>query len=257
MFNPLHLFRDPAYNNFAYDIILVAGQSNADGYGNGDKPLKFIPHDPIYGYTEGKGIHLAHEQKHYHRGINAAFSLYFGEEYVKAGFLSPGRKLMILNTAVGGTGFSDHRWGLGEDLFERMIRMTREVLAFNPKNRIKAILWHQGETDVLAGMDGETYANNLRMLIGEIQKRLGIANVPFIAGNMVPGWMDQNPHSFEIADSTRDLMHSLPLGGYAESDGLIGNDNKEDIIHFSRASCVKFGKRYFNIYREKSAGQPT
>lgn len=249
-----YLITDPAFRDYPYDIILVAGQSNAEGYGRGDEDFKFVPHAPIYGYTEKVGIHLACDKKIRRRDFTASFSLYFGEEYFRAGLLEPGRKLMLLNAAVGGTGFSDHRWGIGEDLFERMIRLTREVLALNPENAIKAFLWHQGETDVYGGVDGASYAKLLGTLISETQNRLNIAHVPFIAGNMVPGWMQQNPGAYEIAESTRKLMESLPLGGYAESDGLVAN-SAEDNIHFSRKSCVELGRRYFQVYLEKIAAQ--
>lgn len=254
-----HLFQRSRYpitaksfQTYAYDIILVAGQSNAEGYGRGDETCKFIPHDPIYGYTEKKGIHLACDKKIRRLGFTASFCLYFGEEYVRAGLLNPKRKLMLLNTAVGGTGFSDCRWGMGEDLFERMLRMCNHVLALNPENRIKAFLWHQGETDVYGGVDGTSYAKLLGTLISETQNRLNIAHVPFIAGNMVPGWMQLNPGAYEIAASTRKLMESLPLGGYAESDGLVAN-SAEDNIHFSRKSCVELGRRYFQIYLDRAA----
>lgn len=249
-----YLITDPAFRDYSYDIILVAGQSNAEGYGRGDEDFKFVPHDPIYGYTEKKGIHLACDKKYGRRRTSASFCLYFGEEYVKAGLLKPGRKLMLLNTAVGGTGFSDHRWGIGEDLFERMIRLAREVIALNPENEIKAFLWHQGETDVYGKTGGAPYAKLLGTLISETQSRLDIAHVPFIAGNMVPGWMQLNPGAYEIAESARKLMESLPLGGYAESDGLVAN-SAEDNIHFSRKSCVELGRRYFQVYLEKIAAQ--
>ncbi len=247
-----YLITDKSFQTYPYDIILIAGQSNAEGYGRGDRDFQFVPHDPIYGCTENRGIHLACDKKYGRRRTSASFCLYFGEEYVKAGLLNPGRKLMILNTAVGGTGFSDHHWGVGEDLFERMIRMAREVLALNPENEIKAFLWHQGETDVISGMSGTSYAGLLDTLISETQNRLNIAHVPFIAGNMVPGWMKLNPGAYEIAASTRKLMESLPLGGYAESDGLEGN-SAEDIIHFSRKSCAELGRRYFQIYLDRAA----
>ena len=252
--NSRYLITDKAFQNYPYDIILIAGQSNAEGYGRGNDSYKFTPHDPIYGYTEKKGIHLACDKKYGRRRTSASFCLYFGEEYVKAGLLKPGRKLMLLNTAVGGTGFSDHRWGIGDDLFERMIRLAREVMALNPGNEIKAFLWHQGETDVYGRMDSASYANLLGTLISEAQNRLNIAHVPFIAGNMVPGWMRANPKSYEIAESTRQLMESLPLGGYAESDGLDGN-SAEDIIHLSRKSCAELGRRYFEIYLRESGGR--
>ena len=49
--------------------------------------------------------------------------------------MEPGRKILILRTAVGGTGFRDHRWGMTDDLYLQMMEMIRTALSLNPKNR--------------------------------------------------------------------------------------------------------------------------
>ena len=234
--------------SYDYDIILIAGQSNAEGYGKGYEYLKYIPHDPIYEYIHNKGFRFASDKKYGFRNIAASFALYFGEEYCNGGLLKNYRKLLLLNTAVGGTGFSDNRWKWADDLSVHMINIAKELLSINSNNRIKAFLWHQGEADVLSHMSSLDYEKNLKLLIKNTREALNIENVPFISGNMVPEWMEKNPYSFEIAAVTRNLMNKLPFCGYVESDDLTGNDSP-DIIHFSRKSCLELGKRYFDKYK--------
>lgn len=247
--NKKYLVVDQAYMDYDYDVVLIAGQSNAEGYGRGDEQLKYIPHDPIYGYTEHKGVHLACDKRYKRRDVAAAFCLYFGEAYCASGLLQPGRKLLLLNTAVGGTGFTDHRWGEGADLSSRMHRLTREVLSWNPRNRVVAFLWHQGETDAINKLQGKHYAMELKNLVAGTRLAFKLDGVPFIAGNMSPEWMRENPEAYEIAAHTKALTKELPMSAYVESDGLSGNA-APDTIHFSRKSCVELGKRYFQKYRE-------
>lgn len=242
---------EKAYALFDYDIILIAGQSNAQGYGKGHEQFKYIPHDPIYGYTQGVGFHPACDGRYNHNDCAASFALYFGQEYCDAGMLKGGRKLLLLNTAVGGTGFSDNRWGENNDLYIRMLALAKKILALNSKNRITAFLWHQGETDALNHMSGSEYSDKLRFLITDARRILKIENIPFISGNMVPVWMTANPASYQIARAASELMRDMPLCGFVQSDGLIGNATP-DIIHFSRKSCVELGKRYFEAYKKLS-----
>lgn len=243
-----YLNANESYRLFDYDVVLIAGQSNAQGYGKGNEELKYVPQDPIYGYTEGFGFHLACDNMYNHNDFAASFALYFGQEYVDSGLLESNRKLLLLNTAVGGTGFSDRRWGKDDDLYNRMLTLSDRITAMNSKNRITAFIWHQGETDAMNHMSGSDYSQKLNYLITNTRKRLNIGKVPFVSGNMSEIWMKSNPNSYNIAAATRNLMSELPLCGYVESEGLAGNKTP-DIIHFSRRSCVELGKRYFETYK--------
>ena len=241
-------FIDLSYKKkFDYYVIIVAGQSNAEGYGKYDPKYIYTPHRPIYGYNGKKGVTLAGDKQYGIGNKAASFALYFADKYVKSGCLAPGRSLLVLNAAVGGTGFSDHRWGKGEDLSERLYFLTEKFLNKNPRNRSVAFLWHQGETDVQEKMDPQAYAENLKVIVERVRRITQNPFLPFISGNMVPSWMSENPFSYEIADATRLLMKNLPFCAYVETDGLIGNPG-EDHIHFSRSSCAELGGRYFEKY---------
>ena len=72
-----------------------------------------------------------------------------GDKSIESGKLKPGRKLLIIRAAIGGTGFSDERWGMTDDLYLRMIEMIKTALELNSKNKLAAFLWHQGETDAI------------------------------------------------------------------------------------------------------------
>ena len=152
----------------AFDIIVIAGQSNAEGNGIkrddseiiSDKVYQIADKNPIgiKVLDNGKVIidmiyptetvfEKAHERVDANGKKFADFSETFAKCYIDAGFLDNDRKLLIIKTAVGGTGFARHEWGVGSILFDRLNLMVDFGLKMNSKNRIVAFLWHQGEHD--------------------------------------------------------------------------------------------------------------
>lgn len=97
--------------------------------------------------------------------IRGELALIFAQEYVKSNLLAADRKVLILRTAVGGTGFEREQWGPGCPVEERMHEMIQYALAMNPKNRIVAFLWHQGESDVIEGNTPEKYEDQLTAFV--------------------------------------------------------------------------------------------
>lgn len=180
------------------------------------------------------------------RDKRARFGSYFGELYVKNCGLQSGRKLLILNCAVGGTGFSDKRWGMKDPLYLAMMAKI-SLLLQNPANTFKAFLWHQGETDAQKNMPIDEYQSCLDKLVAGVRAEIGC--VPFICGDLVPIWKIKVPYAEKIAEAQRQLVEKIQPAGFVESTGLDSN-KRPDIIHFNRASQAELGKRYFEIYQQ-------
>ena len=98
-----------------FDIIIQAGQSNAEGCGVGDTDAPYVPCDAVW-YLEPDLTVVPATEKAEHNVIRTNFALPFVTEYLKDGRLPEGRKLLILRTSVGGTGFLDKRWGMPDAL---------------------------------------------------------------------------------------------------------------------------------------------
>ena len=166
------------FTNEKFDIIVLAGQSNAQGHGMGAVKEPFAPSEKICYLQDNANIHFEKDEN----GVDYLFlpdeceksivvaqeagecdkpdgrkvgnlSLIFAKHYVANGLLQEGRKLLIIHTAVGGTGFAKKQWGVGNVLYERLVDMTQCALDLNPENRIVAILWHQGEHDEFENAD--------------------------------------------------------------------------------------------------------
>ena len=245
-----------------FDIIIQAGQSNSDGCGFGDAVEPYQPDWRVWYFNQDRTIALASERVA-NNGIQSEFSLSFAREYIRNGRLAEGRKLLIVRSAVGGTGFLDNRWKLTDDLYLQMTDMVQTALELNPKNRLIALLWHQGETDAICKATYEQHYGHLTDLLEDVRRRFNAPSLPFIAGDFVHHWRDMNAEICSpVLQAIRDVSAECGYGGFVETDGLESNAQtgivhpygwEEDSIHFSRNALYELGKRYFAEY-ENIAG---
>ena len=243
------------------DIIIQAGQSNAEGcsFGSADNPYQ--PDGRVW-YLNQNGTITPATEAVVNNGIQSNFALPFAREYLAAGKLAPGRSLLVVRAAVGATGFLDNRWKLTDDLYLQMMDMIRTALSLNPENRLVALLWHQGETDAsLSATYAQHYAHLMSLLQG-VRTTFDVPDLPFVAGDFVPLWRYANA---EMCAPVRAAMRAVCAdcghGAFVESDGL--HSNAEDVapedhpcgwgadaIHFSRNGIYGLGKRYFEAFAE-------
>ena len=241
-----------------FDIIIQAGQSNSEGYGFGPVDDPYQKNDRIWYFHSNMTFSTAAE-KVINNGIQSSFGLSFAREYVSSGRLAEGRSLLILRCAVGGTGFLDNKWKLTDPLYLKMIDMIETTLSLNPENRLVALLWHQGETDATLKATYDQHYAHLSTLVNSVRERFSCPDLPFIAGDFVHHWRDDN---IEICTPVLDAIRAVcgeGKSGFVETDGLESNLQgdfehpygwRHDAIHFSRKSVYELGKRYYQKFCE-------
>lgn len=253
-----------------YDIILQAGQSNADGTGRGPVEQPYIPSADILYLQAAKTVQITAEgisvtyadqpflvevaeDTEREDGIKGDFSLTFARDYIDHGLLAEGRKLLIIRAAVGGTGFKRKNWGLQDQLYLKMLEMADYALSCNPENRLVAFLWHQGEHDAVHGTPPDMYKSLMRDLVYSVRARYGNDKLPFLAGDFVQQWKQDNAAiSIPIAAKLQELCNEIGSAAFVETKGLPSNDEKTgngDSIHFCRQSLYDLGHRYFNAFQ--------
>jgi len=255
------------YYDQKFDVIIQAGQSNAEGTGIGSTTEPYVPSSDIFymldsrdylsfstGQVEIKSmdeentIKIA-EEREYQGERYGDLSLTFAKDYVKSGRLQEGRKLLIVRTASGGTGFESGHWKVGDYLYLRMMALTKFALSLNPENRVVAFLWHQGEND--CGADPIVYAKRLSQMLQSVRKAYG-ENVPFIAADFVNEWKTQNVMERQpIVDAIRKVVEANSPAMFVETSDLLSNNQQTgngDPIHFSKDSLYKLGHRYFDAF---------
>ena len=239
-----------------FDIIIQAGQSNADGTGFGPTADPWVPTEDVWYLNGDFTVTLATEAVNGNE-IQSNFSLSFAREYMKKGLLAQGRKILILRTSVGGTGFLDKRWGMTDDLYLRMMKMISTALALNEENRLVAFLWHQGETDAIFGADFDTHYNHLMGLLKSVRDGFHVPQLPFIAGDFVQHWKKDNwDISVPVVDAIEAVCRDCGSGAFVQTLDLCSNTQQdrnpplpwEDTIHFSRDALYILGRRYFEAF---------
>ena len=261
-------------SNDKFDIIIVAGQSNALGCGVGETKNSFVKNDKIFMLNEDFTADFVDDElKMTNTGIcyleiadervengekKASFTLSFASKYAK-NHLIAGRKLLLVQTAVGGTGFARHHWGENESLTVRMFEMVEQALKMNSENKIVAVLWHQGEHDMFRNKElnynerYDFYYNKLYAFIKNLRDKYG--KVPFISGSFCPTWMAQNER--ENVDAILDVYKKLDatIENFAfvyKTEDLKCNfqsiNKGGDYVHFCRDSSYKLGRRYYKEY---------
>jgi hypothetical protein len=244
-----------------FDVIIQAGQSNAEGCGYGPVEAPFVPNDSIWTLNPDFTISKTCESVRENR-IAGNFAFSFAESYMKKGLLAPDRKLLVILSAVGGTGFSDNRWKVGDDLYERLMQMIRTSMELNPENRAAVFLWHQGETDAVLNADYGFYFEHFTNLMSAVRKECRDVKLPFGAGDFVQDWKkdkDNNKFCLPVIKAISDVCAGDTYGRFVETDGLKSNAEEkgsdhpadlEDKIHFSRRSLYALGERYFDAFCE-------
>jgi hypothetical protein len=237
------------YKNDLFDIIIQGGQSNAEGCGGGPVTDEYVPNENILYMNNDFTISIAEERIWDGNKIND-FSLSFAREYIKNGRLANGRKILIIRSAVGGTGWADHRWGMTEDLYLKMMEMTKKALELNPENKLVAFLWHQGETD--CGSPYDTHYNHLKELVESVRMVYKYPNLPFIAGDFVHEWKNKYLSETELtAQAIKDVCNDIGNAAFVETAELHSNNQDTgngDDIHFSRKALNHLGVKYFEAF---------
>ena len=258
---------DDDYKNVGgYDIIIQAGQSNAEGNGWGYLETPFEPNDNILYFADsfqlGGSINdkfsvmPAQEKRSNATGnLKNEFALSFAQEYLYSDLYYQGRKILIVRAAIGGTGFCVKQWGIGMQLYEKLLEMTEYALNLDGDNRIVAFLWHQGERDSVEEDAYKNYKALLTAQTADFRARYG-EEIPFIAADFVNDWKSKYFEQCErVVQITREITKEIGNAGFVETSDLKSNHQQNgeectDDIHFSRESLQILGRRYFDAFQK-------
>ncbi len=233
----------PRKENF--HLILLVGQSNMAGRGTIEKQDQ-VPHPRVLMFTKDERWVPAVAPLHFDKpdvcgvGIGRAFAMEIAEA-------NPEITVGLIPCAVGGTEIAcwepgGYHEGTESHPYDDTIRRTKQALA---SGDLKAILWHQGESDAEPGK-AEKYEQKLHALIARFRKALDTPNVPFLAGQM--GQFVEQPWSDakKLVDAAhRGLGEAVPYCALVRSDAL---SHKGDAVHFDSQSYREFGRRYAKVY---------
>ena len=225
-------------------LFLLAGQSNMAGRGTVAADDR-VEHPRVQMFTRDVRWAPAVDPMHFDKPIAAVgpgrtFGLTIAES-------DPGARIGLIPTAVGGSPITAWEPGIlyketGAYPWDEALRRTRAAM---PAGELKAILWHQGESDGNAEA-APLYEARLRSLISRFRAEFGNANLPFIIGQL--GRFDGRPWNdgyAQVDAAHRRVAADVPGVVFVSSDGL---KDGGDSLHFSADSARELGRRYAAAY---------
>lgn len=222
-----------------YDVFLVAGQSNTNNGFQIDVSIDVS--DPKVDAIDQTGAVANASEPLPHfvppAGRNG-FALAFARDYYVPNALASGRKVLIVPCGLINTGFSDSRWGVGNDLNTATLSLAGLALAKYPNAVLKGIFFMQGERDAQAGWSQATYEAAQGPGLQIFRDELG-SNVPIVVGGMVPQWVASDPTFAPVAAGVLSTTTRFTRAAFADpSTPTVIPGRSTDIIHYDA-----FGQR--------------
>jgi hypothetical protein len=153
--------------------------------------------------------------------------------------------VVLVSIGVGGTPVS--RWKTDGDLFQRIVRVKREL--DRQHMRFTHLFWHQGESDGEIGTSTVDYKAMFTDMLDGIRE-LGIDAPLYIAVATRckgPIRMDVHRAQLELVQERDDVL----MG--ADTDTLSDMDDRYDFCHFTDAGLAKHASLWLQAVRK--AGQ--
>ncbi|MED6159212.1 hypothetical protein PIB30_040234 [Stylosanthes scabra] len=145
--------------------------------------------------------------------------------------------LGLVPCAVGGTAIKE--WARGEELYENMVKRSKESVKEDDKSEIKALLWYQGESDTSSEEDAEAYKVNMENLIHNVRQDLNLPSLPIIQVAIGSG--------SEYMEKVREAQKAIDISNVICVDAK-GLQLKEDNLHLTTEAQVQLGQMLAHAY---------
>lgn len=118
------------------------------------------------------------------------------------------------------------------------------VRAFG-KDGVRAVLWHQGESDTLVRTSAETYCERIKTIVAALTKDAGYP-LPWLVAqaSFHPG--SQAPAQTEVAKGQQLLWSETGCFEGPVTDDLLGAEYRHDGVHFNQKGLDKHAERWFD-----------
>lgn len=219
------------------EIFLLVGQSNMAGRGKltaADQQT----HPRIFMLNQADQWVPAKDPVHFDQpvagvGLCSEFARSLANSHPEA-------KIGLVPCAVGGTPIA--AWMPKRDLYNKALERMQIAAK---SGRLKAILWHQGESDSISPNQIAAYPARFATMIGQLRHDLGAPDVPVIIGEIGSFW--ENSPVFNAM--LKQVAETVPTCVLVSAEGLTNND-KPDWRHFNADSLRLLGRRYSEAYMQ-------
>ncbi len=226
-------------------VFILAGQSNMAGRGKVE-PMDTIPDSRILTINKNGNLIIAKEPLHFYEpriaGLDSGLS--FGKELLK--HIPDSILLLIIPTAVGGSSIS--QW-INDETFRNVTLFSNfkeKIDTGKTYGTVKAILWHQGETDATAQETIEIYDEQLQKLFALFRNETDNQVLPIILGEL--GSFSKTDDNWKAINSKiEEYIKTDPNAYLIKTNDL---NHKGDRVHFDSEGQRKIGQRFAEKFIE-------
>lgn len=145
---------------------------------------------------------------------------------------------LVVN-ARGGSSINSWIKGSKDGYYEKTLSRIREAMKYGV---VKAILWHQGETDCASS---DKYMAKLQKLITDLRTDLGMEDLPVVVGQISrwDGWTKRPEGTKAFNEMITTVPDFIPNSGFVTSEGIKPYKDEFD-PHFDTGGQLLLGKRY-------------
>lgn len=230
-----------------FQLFLLAGQSNMAGRGKMDESSTKA-HARVFCLAADGTWKPAVDPLHYDKQVaGAGLGKTFGEMIADT---NPQICVGLIPSACGGAPISS--WAPGATNSQTKSKPYDDAIArckiAMEKGTLKAILWHQGESDC-SDKAAPLYEEKLREVINRLRADLNAPDVPFIIGQL--GQFKKKPWTPAIQQvdaAQQNVAKTMKNVYFVSSDQLAGKDG----LHFNTESLRTLAKRYGEVYLQQA-----
>ena len=161
------------------------------------------------------------------------------------------RPVGLVVNARGGSSINSWLKGSKDGYYEEAVSRIRT--AIKQGGILRAVLWHQGETDC---HNPEAYKQKLISLIKNLREDLGMPNLPVIVGQISRwNWTGKEAGTAPFNKMIKKVPSFIPNSYWVSSKGLGWYKDEKD-PHFNTEAQLQLGKRYAEIVLKLYKKQP-
>lgn len=218
-------------------LVILAGQSNALGFGLGprDLPRGLGPDKDVLIWsgaafeTLRPGLNTGTPANPLAWGPEVAFARAWRADH-------PTGRLFIVKSVKGSTALARNAgldWSPGSgELFAQTIQRVRSAQAV-AKLPVSAILWMQGEADATRPEWARAYAANLQAAVGAMRARWAQTDTPLVLGRIGKGF----PFAEMVRQAQAQVQAQTPRSALVDTDAYALQDG----VHYTAAGQLALG----------------
>ena len=219
------------------EVFITAGQSNSANHGNPRQQAK----DERVVYYDGKSYVPAQDPIPGASGDGGSVWSVLGDLIVRS------EAVPVCFRATSITWTEVKNWMPPDtNLYKNLAQCVK---ALGP-NGVRAVLWHQGESDTLVSTSAATYCERLKTIIETLGRDSGYPLPWFVSqASFHPG--SQAAQQKEVADGQQLLWKKQIAFQGPITDDLLGAKYRHDGVHFNQAGFDEYGARWFQALQKQ------